>query len=113
MKSPFSATIGDIVLIKDDLPRGSWRIGRIAEMVKSGDGEIRSAKVSLPSGKVFGRPLNLLYPIECPFAKDEHGMNEHKGDSGTAIKDNEQKRRPKRQAAVRALENTRRQKQDN
>ena len=33
-------------------------------MVKSGDGEIRSAKVSLPSDKVLGRPLDLLYPID-------------------------------------------------
>ena len=113
MKSPYSASIGDIVLIKDDLPRGSWRIGRIAELVKIGDGEIRSAKVSLPSDKVLGRPLNLLYPIECPFAKDENGTNEHKEDSETAIKDNEQTRRPKRQAAIRALENIKRQTQDN
>ena len=113
MKSPFSATIGDIVLIKDDLPRENWRICRIAELVKSGDGEICSAKFSQPSDKVLGRPLNLLYPIECPFAKDENGTNEHKGDSEMAIKDNEQTRRPKRQAAIRALENIRRQTQDN
>ena len=113
MKSPYSATIGDIVLNKDDLPRGSWRISRIAELVKCGDGEIRSAKVSLPSDKMLGIPLNLLYPIECPITKDENGTNEHKGDSETAIKDNEQTRRPKRQCAIRALENIRYQTQDN
>ena len=72
VKSPYSATKGDIVLIKDDLPRGSWRIGRIVDLVKSADGEIRSAKVLLPTRKVLGRPLKLLYPIECPLEKEEH-----------------------------------------
>lgn len=28
------------------------------------DGNIRSAKIEMPSGKVLGRPLNLLFPIE-------------------------------------------------
>ena len=65
VQSSFTANIGDVVLIKDDLPRGSWRLGRIQELIKSRDGHIRSARVCLPTGKIIGRPLSLLYPIEC------------------------------------------------
>lgn len=57
--------IGDIVLIKDNTPRGSWKIGKVQELIYSKDKEIRSAKILLPSQKVLGRPLKLLYPIEC------------------------------------------------
>ena len=33
VRSPFLATIGEKVLIKDELPRGYWRQGRIQELV--------------------------------------------------------------------------------
>lgn len=65
VQSPFTANVGDVVLIKDDLPRGSWRLGRIQELIKSRDGHIRSATIVLPSNKTIGRPLSLLFPIEC------------------------------------------------
>ena len=52
------------MLIKDEIPRGCWKIAKIESLVCSRDGEIRSAKVRLSSGRVIGRPLNLLYPIE-------------------------------------------------
>eukprot|EP00105_Crassostrea_gigas_P041581 XP_019925729.1 PREDICTED: uncharacterized protein LOC109619637 [Crassostrea gigas] len=65
--------IGDVVLVKDDLPRGSWKIGRLCELTVSRDGEIRSGKVLLPSKKTLNRPLNLLYPIEC--SKDTETKN--------------------------------------
>ena len=35
--------IGDIVQIKDSLPRGTWRMGHIVEMIRSSDGEERAA----------------------------------------------------------------------
>ncbi|CAC5412914.1 unnamed protein product [Mytilus coruscus] len=35
--------IGDIVLIKDDLPRGMWKIGQIINLSKSSDEQCRSA----------------------------------------------------------------------
>lgn len=63
-QTKFSANVGDIVLIKDNVPRGSWRIGKICDLVQSTDGHIRSAKVQTPAGRILGRPLCLLYPIE-------------------------------------------------
>ena len=65
VQSPFTANVGDVVLIKDDLPRGNWRLGRLQELIKSRDGHIRSARVLLSLNKVIGRPLSLLFPIEC------------------------------------------------
>ena len=65
VQSPYTANVGDVVLIKDELPRGSWRLGRIQELINSRDGQCRSARVLLGSNKVICRPLNLLYPIEC------------------------------------------------
>ncbi|MEW8544197.1 MAG: hypothetical protein AB2693_11745 [Candidatus Thiodiazotropha sp.] len=76
-QSGFSPTVGDVILIKDDLPRGMWRIDRIHELVSSGDGQIRSAEVLLPTKKIIGRPLNQLYPVECPAETDTQPNNRH------------------------------------
>ena len=64
IQSHFSPSVDDVVLIKDDIPRGCWRVGKVLRLVTSRDGCVRSAKVALPSGRVIARPLNLLYPIE-------------------------------------------------
>ena len=69
VQSPDTANVGDVVLIKDDLPRGSWRLGRIQELIKSRDGRFLSARVLLASNKIIGKSLNLLYPIECLATK--------------------------------------------
>ena len=57
--------IGDIVQLKEDLPRSSWKLGKIVELITSNDGNIRAAKVLLSSRNVVNPPLNLLYPLEC------------------------------------------------
>ena len=56
--------VGSIVLSKEDLPRGVWKMAKITELISSNDGKIRAAKVLLPTKKVLNRPLNLLYPLE-------------------------------------------------
>jgi hypothetical protein len=77
-------SVGDVVQIKENLPRGSWKIGRIVELVTSNDGEIRSAKVQLPSKRLIGRPLNLLYLLECDknltFIDDKGDTNSEKSE---------------------------------
>ena len=79
VQSSFTANMGDVVLIKDDLPRGSWRLGRIQELIKSRDGHIRSARVCLPTGKIICRPFSLLYPIE--YQDKETNMDSQKQDT--------------------------------
>lgn len=64
IQSHFSPNVGDVVLLKDNLPRGCWKLGKVVNLVTSLDGCIRSAKVMLSSGRIIGRPLNLLCPIE-------------------------------------------------
>ncbi|CAG2200118.1 unnamed protein product [Mytilus edulis] len=57
IQSKTPAKVGDIVSIKENLPRGSWKIGRICQLVVSGDGQIRSGKVMLPNKKTLNRAL--------------------------------------------------------
>jgi transposase InsO family protein len=62
---PFAPCVGHVVLVKEKgLPRGSWRIGRIAELCPSSDGLVRSVSVKLPTGRIVRRPVNLLCPFE-------------------------------------------------
>ncbi|XP_057305456.1 uncharacterized protein LOC130642387 [Hydractinia symbiolongicarpus] len=98
--------VGDIVLIKDSTPRGTWRIGRIVELLKSRDNQERAAKVILPNQNVLQRSLVHLYPLET---NDEETSNvaEHSKENSGATPLNEQENnrrrnsnsRPKRKAA--------------
>ena len=58
--------IGDVVLLKEKLPRGQWRIGRIFKLIEGRDQLVRLARVRLSSKMILTRALNMLYPIECP-----------------------------------------------
>ena len=58
---------GDIVLIKEEnIPRSSWKVGRISNLLPSKDGEIRAAKLLLSNSQTITRPINHLYPLEIP-----------------------------------------------
>ena len=52
--------------MKDNLPRVQWKVGEIVELFVGRDQKVRSAKVFVSPHSYFHRPLNLLYPIECP-----------------------------------------------
>ncbi|XP_053390685.1 uncharacterized protein LOC128553527 [Mercenaria mercenaria] len=56
--------IGDIVIIKDELPRCCWRMARIVDIQRIKDNKVRSAEVQLATGRVLRRPLSLLFPLE-------------------------------------------------
>ena len=57
--------VGEVILIKDNLPRGQWRVGKISELIKGRDERVRSVKVTVAPHKVLHRALNMLYPLEC------------------------------------------------
>jgi hypothetical protein len=57
-------TTGSVVLVADEGPRGTWKLGIITELCQSRDHEIRVAKVRTPNGNVLTRTLDHLYPLE-------------------------------------------------
>ena len=93
--------VNDVVLIHDSLPRGSWRLGMVNEMITSKDGQIRSAKVTLPSKNILTRPINLLYPLECSSEKSSCVENKAE-DKAVDAPPNQMSSRPSRQAAEKA-----------
>ncbi|XP_062582984.1 uncharacterized protein LOC134244753 [Saccostrea cucullata] len=111
--------MGDVVLVKDELPRGTWKVGRLCELTVSRDGQIRSGKVLLPNKKTLNRPLNLLYPIECSKETESNDRKDQSTESDKSVssenpmvtnskteadvRDSPQER-PKRQAACRAVD---------
>lgn len=56
--------INDLVQIKNDNNRAHWKVGRITEVKMSSDGQIRVAKVTMPSGETLTRSIGHLYPLE-------------------------------------------------
>ena len=62
------ASKGDVVLIKDSLPSGNWRLGKITELIKSADGQ---TKIQTESGNTLNRPLKLLVLLETSGVLDE------------------------------------------
>ena len=70
VQSEFSVNIGDVVSLKEDVPRGCWRLGKATRFIPSLDGNVRSAAVLLSSGRTVRRPLNLLYPVEVTTGED-------------------------------------------
>ncbi len=64
--------IGEVVLIwQEHQPRGTWKIGRILDLIPSEDGKIRSAKIRLPNKKTLKRSVTQLYPLECHLEQEE------------------------------------------
>jgi hypothetical protein len=97
--------VGHVVVIKDKhLPRGSWRLARIVELLPGSDGIVRSARVKLSrTGRIVARPVNLLCPVELTsVGPEEVSTIEHSGDEGgiseTVVK------RPQRAVAIKTRE---------
>ena len=47
------------------MSRGTWKLAILEELISSTDREVRAATVRTVSGKVFNRPLDFLFPLEC------------------------------------------------
>lgn len=60
--------VGEVIQIKNDGPRGSWKIGKIKMLNKGNDGKVRSVKIKLPSGKIISRSLTDIFPLECDYS---------------------------------------------
>uniref|UniRef100_A0A1I7W4A3 DUF5641 domain-containing protein n=1 Tax=Loa loa TaxID=7209 RepID=A0A1I7W4A3_LOALO len=55
----------EIVLVNEpEIPRGMRKLAKIKEIKRGRDGEIRSAIIEMPHGKLLNRPVNMLYPLE-------------------------------------------------
>ncbi|CAJ0605054.1 unnamed protein product [Cylicocyclus nassatus] len=92
--------VGEIVLIQQDfIPRGNWSYGKIIELLRSQDGQVRSVKLQLPNRHILHRPLTKIYPLELRSTPINDNPIEE-------IQDNapETATRPLRQARVRALQ---------
>ena len=58
--------VGEVILIKDNLPCGRWKVGKILELIMGRDERVRSAKLLVAPHRYLHWPLSLLYPLECP-----------------------------------------------
>ena len=90
--------VGDIVLVKDDLPRGCWNMGKIVKLILSADSCVRSGRVKLHTGRIIGRPLKLLFPLEVSVSGEQTRYDEH----NTSVENTKQDRRPICKAAIQA-----------
>ena len=70
-------SIGDVVIIHDDTPRGMWRLG-LVEKLQGRDGECRGAIVRVKSGQgpssFMRRPLQRLFPLEVHQQDNTEGV---------------------------------------
>ena len=62
--------VGDVVLIKEDLPRGKWKIGCICKLLCGRDQRVRSAMITVAPNKIIRRALSFLHPVECLEERD-------------------------------------------
>ncbi|XP_043205684.1 uncharacterized protein LOC122387583 isoform X1 [Amphibalanus amphitrite] len=56
--------VGDVVLVRDEGPRGGWPLARVAELLRGPDGQARAAVIVL-RGRTTRRPVNKLYALEA------------------------------------------------
>ena len=90
----FELTVGNIVLISDDTPRSTWRLGKILELFESRDGNVRSVKLQTSSG-IVTRPVIKLVNLEIMSQDCNNEPIER-------YKEYVKSRPPKREAALRA-----------
>ncbi|XP_046973653.1 uncharacterized protein LOC124540231 [Vanessa cardui] len=56
--------LNEIVQIKADGSRANWKVGKISELIKGSDGQIRIARVKMSSGETLTRSIAHLFPLE-------------------------------------------------
>ena len=53
-----------MVVVKDYLPHGVWKLALIKEFIFGIDGLIRSGRIQLPNKIIISRAMNHLFPLE-------------------------------------------------
>lgn len=99
--SSLKPCIGDVVIVKDNLPRKHWRIGRITSLPTSRDGNIRSAVVMLANNKSINRPLKILFPLETNTNGNNCTVD---GPTNDTLEQRKQSGLPRREAFKKAKE---------
>ncbi len=56
-------SVGSVVQVHDEIPRSTWKLAVVEELVKGNDGLVRSAKIRV-GNKLTSRPNTKLYPRE-------------------------------------------------
>ena len=83
--------IDDVVLIKDDEPalRTQWRMGRVLQLVKARDGQVRGARLKMLSkaGKqsCVHRPVQRLIPFEIQEKSAVNDENEENTEEDSVL----------------------------
>ena len=118
-KAPDVVKNGEVVVIHDEsLPRGQgqWRLGKIEQVIKGSDGQVRDVRVRIQTktgrSTVLQCPVQLLYPLEincqpgCADSQDDTSTATMAASSMDHATDDavsqETRSHPQRTAAVRA-----------
>ena len=89
--------IGQVVLIHDETPRIKWKLGIVVKLIRGDDNYIRSVSLKTNTG-ICMRPVTKLYPLEIE-ANEDYGVK--------TILESNLRNLPKRNAAIKAVENIR------
>ena len=102
-RSPIS---GEIVIIHDENhPRSFWKLGRVTDLIKGDDGQIRGAVIDVvTNGKpqTLRRPITRLYPLEVMLKAKKSSTIYDQDDSTQNVTVDNPVSRPVRAAAQRA-----------
>jgi len=78
-----AVTIGDIVLIHDNVPRNQWKTDVVTDLHKGKHGLV-TVSLRISSGSELLRPLEKLYPLEV---SSEHNALDTEREDKKAIAD--------------------------
>ena len=57
-------SVGDVVLVAGEGPRGRWPLALVTELILGHDGKVRAAYVKI-NGKRTRRPVNRMFQLEA------------------------------------------------
>ena len=102
--------VGQVVIIKDKIPRRMWKLGRIERLVSGNDRNVRTADIYLPGNRHMQHSINVLYPLELNDGQGDNSIGDKSVGNNVISQDaghSEDKsvrslRLPTRQAAINA-----------